>query len=169
MTRFKGQAWKVGDNVDTDQIIAGRYLSLTDPEELGSHCFESARPELAEDFSQGDILFAGENFGCGSSREHAVVALKALGVPCIVADSFARIFFRNCINLGLLPVECPGAAASVAEGDEVSVDTASGQIENLAKGLVFEFNPMPPFLDEVLAAGGLTGYVQRRLSGRRAG
>jgi len=169
MTTLRGKAWKVGDNVDTDQIIAGRYLSLTDPEELGSHCFESARPELAEGFSPGDILFAGENFGCGSSREHAVVALKALGVSCIVADSFARIFFRNCINLGLLPVECPGAAASVVEGDEVSLDKASGKIEDLAKGLSLDFNPMPPFLDEVLAAGSLTAYVQKRLSERRAG
>ena len=169
MTTLRGKAWKVGDNVDTDQIIAGRYLSLTDPEELGSHCFESAQPELAEGFSQGDILFAGENFGCGSSREHAVVALKARGVSCIVADSFARIFFRNCINLGLLPVECPGAAANIGEGDEVSLDTASGKIEDLAKGLVFEINPMPPFLDEVLAAGSLTAYVQKRLSERHAG
>jgi 3-isopropylmalate dehydratase small subunit len=169
MTTLRGKAWKVGDNVDTDQIIAGRYLSLTDPEELGSHCFESAHPELAEGFSQGDILFAGENFGCGSSREHAVVALKARGVSCIVADSFARIFFRNCINLGLLPVECPGAAANIGEGDDVSLDTASGKIEDLAKGLVFEINPMPPFLDEVLAAGSLTAYVQKRLSERHAG
>jgi 3-isopropylmalate dehydratase small subunit len=97
-----------------------------------------------------------------------VVALKALGVSCIVADSFARIFFRNCINLGLLPVECPGAAY-IAEGDDVSLDTSSGKIEDLAKGLVFEFNPMPPFLDEVLAAGSLTAYVQKRLSERHAG
>jgi 3-isopropylmalate dehydratase small subunit len=169
MTTLRGKAWKVGDNVDTDQIIAGRYLSLTDPDELRSHCFESARPELAKSFSQGGILFAGKNFGCGSSREHAVVALKALGVSCIVADSFARIFFRNCINLGLLPVECSGAAASIAEGDEVSLDTATGKIEDLAKGLAFDFDRVPPFLDEVLAAGSLTAYVQKRLSERRDG
>jgi 3-isopropylmalate/(R)-2-methylmalate dehydratase small subunit len=165
----KGNAWKVGDNVDTDQIVAGRYLSLTDPEELGSHCFEGAYPELAEGFAEGDILFAGENFGCGSSREHAVVALKALGVSCIVANSFARIFFRNCINLGLLPVECPGAAASIDEGDEVSLDAETGKIEDLTKGLLFEFDPMQPFLDEILAAGDLTSYVQKRLAEGHAG
>lgn len=169
MKPLRGKAWKVGDNVDTDQIIAGRYLSLTDPGELGRHCFEGSYPDLAGGFTPGDILFAGENFGCGSSREHAVVGLKALGVSCIVAGSFARIFFRNCINLGLLPVECPRAAASIAQGDDVSLDTATGKIEDLTEGLVFEFNPVPAFLDEVLAAGSLTAWVQKVLSERHTG
>ncbi len=169
MKALRGRAWKVGDNVDTDQIVAGRYLGLTDPEELGSHCFEGAYPALAQGFAPGDVLFAGENFGCGSSREHAVVALKALGVSCIVAGSFARIFFRNCINQGLLPVECPGAAASIGEGDQISLNPQTGKIEDLTKGLVFEFQPLRPFLGEILAAGDLTAYVRKRLAERNAG
>jgi 3-isopropylmalate/(R)-2-methylmalate dehydratase small subunit len=160
----RGKAWKVGDNVDTDQIIAGRYLSLTDPEELASHCFEESYPELATGFARGDILVAGDNFGCGSSREHAAVALKALGVSCLIASSFARIFFRNCLNLGLLPLECPGAALGIDPGDEVHVDQARGKIENVSKGLVFDFKPLPPFLQEILAAGDMTTYVRNRLS-----
>lgn len=164
----RGRAWKVGDNVDTDQIIAGRYLSLTDPEELASHCFEESYPELTTGFARGDLLVAGENLGCGSSREHAVIALKALGVPCIIASSFARIFFRNCLNLGLLPLECPGAVAGIEPGDEVHVDPATGKIENVSKGLVFEFKPLPSFLQEILTAGDMTAYVRNRLSQARS-
>jgi 3-isopropylmalate/(R)-2-methylmalate dehydratase small subunit len=164
----RGRAWKVGDNVDTDQIIAGRYLSLTDPQQLASHCFEESYPELTTGFASGDLLVAGGNFGCGSSREHAVIALKALGVSCIIASSFARIFFRNCLNLGLLPLECPGAAAGIEPGDEVHVDPAAGKIENFSKGLAFEFKPLPPFLQEILAAGDMTAYVRRRLSQARS-
>jgi 3-isopropylmalate/(R)-2-methylmalate dehydratase small subunit len=160
----RGRAWKVGDNVDTDQIIAGRYLSLTDPQELASHCFEESYPELSTGFTSGDLLVAGANFGCGSSREHAVIALKALGVPCIIATSFARIFFRNCLNLGLLPLECPDAVAGIEPGDEVRVDQDAGQIENISQGLVFEFKPLPSFLQEILAAGDMTAYVRNRLS-----
>ena len=165
MNTLRGRAWQVGDNVDTDQIIAGRYLSLTDPEELGRHCFEGSYPELAEGFAQGDLIVAGENFGCGSSREHAVVALKAKGVTCIVAGSFARIFFRNCVNLGLLPLECPSAVEGIEAGDDVSVDPVAGRIENISKGLVFDVKPLPPFLEEIVAAGNLTAYVRRQLSG----
>lgn len=160
----RGRAWKVGDNVDTDQIIAGRYLSLTDPQQLASHCFEESYPELSTGFASDDLLVAGENFGCGSSREHAVVALKALGVPCIIASSFARIFFRNCLNLGLLPLECPDAVTGIEPGDEVRVDPDAGQIENLSQGLVFEFKPLPSFLQEILAAGDMTAYVRNRIS-----
>jgi 3-isopropylmalate/(R)-2-methylmalate dehydratase small subunit len=159
----RGKVWKVGENVDTDQIIAGRYLSLTDPGELAEHCFESSYPELAAGLTQGDIIVAGDNFGCGSSREHAVVALKALGVSCLIARSFARIFFRNCLNLGLLPLECPGAAETIEAGDEVSVNPASGRIENLSKGVAFDFKPLPPFLEEIMAAGDLTAFVRRQL------
>jgi 3-isopropylmalate/(R)-2-methylmalate dehydratase small subunit len=162
--KLTGKAWKVGDNVDTDQIIAGRYLNLTDPEELGRHSFEGSYPELAEGFAKGDILVAGDNFGCGSSREHAVIALKALGATCIIAASFARIFFRNCVNLGLLPLQCPSAVAEIAPGDQVSVDPARGQIIDLTTGTAFDFKPLPPFLEEILAAGDLTAYVRRRLS-----
>jgi 3-isopropylmalate/(R)-2-methylmalate dehydratase small subunit len=160
----RGTAWKVGDNVDTDQIIAGRYLSLTDSEELATHCFEESYPELSTGFARSDLLVAGENLGCGSSREHAVIALKALGVTCIIASSFARIFFRNCLNLGLLPLECPDAVAGIEPGDEVRVDPDAGRIENISKGLVFEFKPLPSFLHEILAAGDMTAYVRNRLS-----
>jgi 3-isopropylmalate/(R)-2-methylmalate dehydratase small subunit len=160
----RGRAWKAGDNVDTDQIIAGRYLSLTDPQELASHCFEESYPELSTGFASGDVLVAGENFGCGSSREHAVIALKTLGVSCIIASSYARIFFRNCLNLGLLPLECPDAAAGIEPGDEVHVDPDAGRIENVSQGLAFEFKPLPPFLQEILAAGDMTAYVRQRLS-----
>jgi 3-isopropylmalate/(R)-2-methylmalate dehydratase small subunit len=161
---LRGKAWRVGDNVDTDQIIAGRYLSLTDPKELASHCFEDSYPELAKGFAQGDVIVAGENLGCGSSREHAVVALKALGASCLIASSFARIFFRNCINQGLLPLECPSAVAGIEAGDEVSVDSATGTIENGTRGVVFDFKPLPSFLEEILAVGDMTTYVRDRLS-----
>jgi len=164
LKRLRGKAWRVGDNVDTDQIIAGRYLSLTDPEELGLHCFEGSYPDLARGFSKGDIIVAGENFGCGSSREHAVIALKALGASCVIARSFARIFFRNCVNLGLLPLECPSGVAGIEAGDELSIGPAEGKVLNLTRGLAFHFGPWPPFLEEILAAGDLTTYVRRQLS-----
>lgn len=163
MKTLRGKAWKVGENVDTDQIIAGRYLSLTDPGGLAEHCFESSYPDLVAGFARGDIIVAGDNFGCGSSREHAVVALKALGVSCLIAKSFARIFFRNCVNLGLLPLECPGAVEAIEAGDEVRVDPISGTIENLSTGVVFDFKPLPPFLEEIMAAGDLTMFVRRQL------
>jgi 3-isopropylmalate/(R)-2-methylmalate dehydratase small subunit len=164
LNTLTGKAWRVGDNVDTDQIIAGRYLSLTDPDELRRHCFEEAYPDLAQGFRRGDIIVAGENFGCGSSREHAVVALRAMGVSCIVAKSFARIFFRNCVNLGLLPLECPSAVEGIAAGDEVSVDPVAGRIENTSNGVAFDVKPLPQFLQEILSAGDLTAYVRRQLS-----
>ena len=164
MKRLRGKAWRVGDNVDTDQIIAGRYLSLTDPEELGLHCFEGSYPDLARGFSKGDIIVAGENFGCGSSREHAVIALKALGASCVIARSFARIFYRNCVNLGLLPLECSDMVETTESEDEIIVQPAAGQVENLTKGAAFDFEPFPPLIEEILAAGDLTTYVRGQLS-----
>ena len=164
MKTLTGRAWKVEDNVDTDQIIAGRYLSLTDPQELARHCFEGSYPDLASGFRAGDIIVGGENFGCGSSREHAVIALKGMGVSCIIAKSFARIFFRNCINLGLLPLECVSAVDGIEEGDEVCVEPTTGNIENRSRGPGFSFKPLPRFLEEILDAGDLTTYVKRQLS-----
>jgi 3-isopropylmalate/(R)-2-methylmalate dehydratase small subunit len=161
---LKGKAWKVGDNVDTDQIIAGRYLSLTDPHELGEHCFEASHPDVADLFQRGDVVVAGENFGCGSSREHAVIALKALGASCIIAKSFARIFCRNCINLGLSPLECPDFVDRADSGDEILVDLGTGQIQNVTKGETFGFEPFPPLIEEILAAGDLSTYVRSQLS-----
>ena len=154
------------DNIDTDRIIPARFLITTKIEGLGRHFFN----DWVHGRSSGKnakILVAGHNFGCGSSREHAVVALKALGASCLVAGSFARIFFRNCINLGLLPLECPSAVAGIDPGDEVSVDPATGKIENVTRGVVFDFKPLPSFLEEILAAGDMTSYVRDRLSQAR--
>lgn len=164
MTRLRGKSWKVGDNIDTDQIIAGRYLSLTDPGELGDHCFEGSYPDISGLFQNGDIIVAGVNFGCGSSREHAVIALKALGACCIIAKSFARIFYRNCINLGLPPLECPDFVVRTESGDEILVDLGAGNIQNVTKGETFGFEPFPPLIEEILAAGDLATYVRTQLS-----
>jgi 3-isopropylmalate/(R)-2-methylmalate dehydratase small subunit len=163
----RGRVWKLGDNVDTDQLLPGRYMTLTDPQELAAHCLENMRPEFHREVRPGDIVLAGENLGCGSSREHAPIALRALGVSCLVAASFARIFFRNCINLGLPALTSPEAAAAIADGDEVAIDLATGQIEDLTRGLRFAAPPLPPFLNEILTAGGLTAYVRGRVGADR--
>jgi len=161
----KGRVWKYGDNVNTDVIFPGRYTyQIMPPEEMARHALEDIDPGFAAEVKPGDVVVAGKNFGCGSSREHAVIALKALGASCIIASSFARIFFRNCLNLGLLPLECPDAAAGIEPGDEVHVEPEAGRIENVSRGLVFEFKPLPPFLQEILAAGDMTAYVRHRLS-----
>lgn len=162
-----GRVWKLGDNVDTDQLLPGRYLSLTDPQELAAHCLEDLLPAFHGGVHPGDVLLAGENLGCGSSREHAPIALKALGVSCLVASSFARIFFRNCINLGLPALACPEAYAAIQDGDEVSIDLESGRVEDLTQELSFAAPPLPAFLREILDGGGLTAYVRARLQTRR--
>jgi 3-isopropylmalate/(R)-2-methylmalate dehydratase small subunit len=164
----QGKAWKMGDNVDTDQLVPGRYLSLTDPQELASHCLEDVLPELRVSAKPGDIVVAGENFGCGSSREHAPIALKALGISCLVASSFARIFFRNCINLGLPALTCPEAVAAIENGDEVRIDLETGRIENLARPFQCSVLPLPDFLTEIIDAGGMTAYVRKRMQNQEA-
>jgi len=163
----RGRIWKLGDHVDTDQLLPGRYLTLTDPRQLAEHCLEEVRPEFHLQVRPGDIILAGENLGCGSSREHAPIALRALGVSCLVAASFARIFFRNCINLGLPALTSPEAAAAIADGDEVTIDLATGRIDDLSRGLHFAAPPLPPYLDEILRAGGLTAYVRGRVKAAR--
>lgn len=165
----QGRVWKLGDNVDTDQLVPGRYLNLTDPKELATHCLEGLRPEFAAEVKPGDIVVAGENFGCGSSREHAPIALKALGISCLVAASFARIFFRNCINLGLPALASPEAVAASEDGDVVRIDLDSGRIENLTRDAVFQAPPLPPFLTEVIQAGGMTEYVRGRMQQKPEG
>jgi 3-isopropylmalate/(R)-2-methylmalate dehydratase small subunit len=162
----RGRVWKLGDNVDTDQLLPGRYLSLTDPQELAAHCLEDLVPHFHTQVRPGDILLAGENLGCGSSREHAPIALKALGISCLVASSFARIFFRNCINLGLPALACPEAYAGIADGDDLAIDLAGGRIEDLTRGLSFAAPPLPAFLSEILDAGGLTAYVRAQVRAR---
>jgi len=160
---IQGRAWVLGDNVDTDQIVAGRYLSLTDPDELAEHCLEETRPEFRRTVQPGDIVVAGKNLGCGSSREHAVIALKATGISCLVAHSFARIFFRNAVNLGLPALTSPEAVAAIRDGDHVQIDLGSGELTNLTTSFRGDVPPLPQSIREIIAVGGLTAYVRRRL------
>lgn len=162
---LQGRVWKLGDNVDTDQLLPGRYLNLTDPAELATHCLEDVLPHFRAEVRAGDILVAGENLGCGSSREHAPIALKAAGVSCLVARSFARIFFRNCINLGLPALVLPEAVEALQNGDLVRLDLEAGLLENLTRPYRCPLPSLPEFLQEILAAGGLVPYVRQRRQG----
>ena len=162
---LKGKAWKFGADVDTDLIIPARYLNTSDPKGLAKHCMEDADPAFAGKVSSGDLIVAGNNFGCGSSREHAPIAIKTAGVSCVVAASFARIFYRNAFNLGLPILESPEAAEAVKTGDELEVDLATGKITNLSQDRTYQAQPVPPFMQELLAAGGLMPYVMKRLAG----
>lgn len=160
--QLKGKAWKFGNDVDTDAIIPARYLNTSDPEELGRHCMEDANPEFAGQVSAGDLIVAGKNFGCGSSREHAPVSIKAVGVSAVIAESFARIFYRNSFNKGLPILEAPEAVAGIQPGDEVEVDLDQGLIKNLTSGETYQAQPTPPFMRELLDAGGLVPYVRNK-------
>ena len=162
--KIRGRAITVGDNIDTDQIIPAVYLTSTDPAELAKHCLEGYDEKFPSKIKEGDILVAGENFGCGSSREHAPWAIKGAGIQCIIAKSFARIFFRNAINIGLPIVECP-EGLEAEDGDEVEVDFEEGKVRNITKGKEYKTQSFPPFLQEIIDAGGLIGYARRRLSG----
>ena len=162
--RFKGKAWVVGDDIDTDQIYHGQYLPLTDPEEMAKHALEflPGKEGFVNKVSQGDILITGKNFGCGSSREHAVICLKYAGVACIVAESFSRIFYRNAVNLGYPVLECPGIAQMVTEGDEIEVDTDTGTVNNITtKGTTIGV-PLSDVEAEISRAGGLLEYIKTR-------
>lgn len=160
-----GKAWKFGDDVDTDAIISGRYLANWNktPEKLKEHCFADMNPTFASQVQAGDFVVGGRNFGCGSSREAAPIAIKMTGVKVVIAQSFARIFFRNSINVGLLVLESPEAAAGIAPGDVLEVDTASGTIKNVTRQQTYNFKPIPSFLQQILDLGGLAPYVKRRL------
>lgn len=155
--------WKYGDDVDTDVIVPARYLTSSDPAELASHCMEDIDPGFASGVRKGDVMVAGDNFGCGSSREHAPIAIKASGVLCVIAASFARIFYRNAINIGLPILECPEAAADARAGDDLSVDLASGVIVNLSRGTSYAAAPFPPFMRAIIDSGGLMAYVAAKL------
>jgi len=163
----RGRAHLVGHHVDTDGIIPARYLITSDPRELAAHAFEDLDPALARRIAPGDIVLAGENFGQGSSREHAPLALVGLGVGAVVAVSFARIFYRNAFNIGLLVVECPEAHAHVRDGDEVEVDVAQGVVRNLTQQDEYAAQPIPEFMQRLVASGGLVGYVRARLASRQ--
>jgi 3-isopropylmalate dehydratase small subunit len=160
--KFRGKAWKFGANIDTDAIIPARYLNTSDPAQLARHCMEDADPAFVTKMKPGDIIIADRNFGCGSSREHAPLAIKAAGISCVIAKSFARIFYRNSFNMGLPIFESSEAADTIAEGDELEVDATTGEILDLASGKKFKANPIPPFMQELIASGGLMNYAQKK-------
>ena len=158
-TVLEGNAWVLGDHIDTDVIIPAKYLVTFEPEHLAPHCFEGVDHELARQIQDGDIVVAGKNFGCGSSREHAPIAMKGLGVSCIVARSFGQIFYRNAFNRGLPLLECDLPKNSVSMGDQLRVNLESGEIKNLISNLTFQAAPIPDFMREIITAGGLIPHV----------
>ena len=163
--KVQSKVIKYGDHVDTDVIIPARYLNTTDHAELASHCMEDIDKDFKAKSETSRIIVAGRNFGCGSSREHAPIAIKASGISVVIADSFARIFYRNSIDIGLPIIECPAAAAAIADGDEVSVDMDSGVIEDVTTGETFTAAPLPPFVQEIVRCGGIANYVKKKING----
>ena len=164
---IKGKVWKFKDNIDTDVIIPARYLNTSDPKELALHCMEDYDSEFVKKMNQGDIIIAGRNFGCGSSREHAPIALKAAGVSCIIAQSFARIFFRNAINIGLPIFESIEVVEQCSQEDILEADTVQGVIKNLTKDKVYKTNLLPEFIQKIIAVGGLRKYVKEEVKRRK--
>ena len=159
---FKGKAIKYGNNVDTDVIIPARYLNTSNAKELAAHCMEDLDKGFVGKVKTGDIMVAGKNFGCGSSREHAPLAIKTVGISCIIAETFARIFYRNSINIGLPILECVEAAQDIEDGNDVSVDVATGIITNNTKGKTYKATPFPAFMQEIIGAEGLVNYLKER-------
>lgn len=157
-----GHVFKYGDNVDTDVIIPARYLNSSDPAELATHCMEDIDKEFVNKVNKGDIIVATKNFGCGSSREHAPIAIKAAGVSCVIAETFARIFYRNAINIGLPIIECPEAAKEIEAGDEVEVDFDAGLIYDRTKGTEYKGQAFPEFMQKIIAAEGLINYINAK-------
>ncbi len=157
-----GIAHKFGDNVDTDVIIPARYLNTADHKELAAHCMEDIDPDFHKKAKEGDLIVGGANFGCGSSREHAPIAIKESGVSCVIAQTFARIFFRNSINIGLAILECPEASEKIADGDEVKVDFDTGVITNVTKGESYQAQPFPAFIKDIIRAGGLLNSIKNK-------
>lgn len=159
--KAQGRIHKYGSNVDTDVIIPARYLNSSDPRELAAHCMEDIDQEFVKKVHPGDIMVAENNFGCGSSREHAPLAIKEAGIACVIASSFARIFYRNAINIGLAILECDTAAKDIKAEDEVAVDFDSGEIKNLTTGKVYHAAPFPPFIQNIIKHGGLMNYIKQ--------
>jgi 3-isopropylmalate/(R)-2-methylmalate dehydratase small subunit len=164
MKKIKGKAWKYGDNINTDEIIPARYLNTTDPQELARHCMEDLDREFVSRAKPGDILVGGTNFGCGSSREHAPLCIKTAGLSCVIAASFARIFFRNAINIGLPIIESEQASIRIRSGDEIEVLVGAGKVLNLTRNEEYEIVPYPPFMKELIASGGLMNYIKGVIS-----
>ncbi len=165
--KFSGKVWKFGSDIDTDAIIPARYLNTADERELAKHCMEDADPDFVNKISQGDIIMAEENFGCGSSREHAPIAIKYAGISCVIAKSFARIFFRNSFNMGLPIFECPEAVDKTDEGDELEIDALNGTIYNKNKNITFKAAPIPEFMQNLINSGGLLNYVIEKKRGNQ--
>lgn len=164
---IEGKAHRFGRDIDTDAIIAARYLNVSDPEELAKHCMEDIDPDFVSRVSKGDVIVAEENFGCGSSREHAPIAIRAAGCDAVIAKSFARIFYRNSINIGFPIIECPEAVDAISDGDVVRVDTDNGIVEDVTTGQTFEAHPFPEFINEIIEAGGLVERTKRVLEEQR--
>lgn len=162
--KIRGKIWKFGDNIDTDAIIPARYLNTSDPKELAKHVMEDADKDFPSKVKPGDVIIAGRNFGCGSSREHAPIAIKAAGIQAVIAKSFARIFFRNAFNIGLPIFEVKELPDESDEGDEIEIDMDSGKIVNLTKGKNYETKPIPSFMQELIKAGGLIEWTKKRLT-----
>ena len=160
---IKGKAHKFGDNINTDEIIPARYLNTSDPVELAKHCMEDADPDFIKKMKKGDIIVGGEKFGCGSSREHAGISVKAAGISAVIAKSFARIFYRNGINIGLPILESPEAVDGIKTGNEIEIDTAKGEIKNITTGKTFKAAPFPEFMQKIIKAGGLINYVKEKI------
>ena len=161
----KGFVHKYGDNVDTDVIIPARYLNIADKQELATHCMEDIDTNFVQVVKHGDVMVGGFNFGCGSSREHAPMVIKESGISCVIAKTFARIFYRNAINIGLAILECPEASEKIAAGDEVAIDFDTGVITNLTKHETYQANPFPDFIKEIIQAGGLMASIKKRQEG----
>ncbi|MDR3346627.1 MAG: 3-isopropylmalate dehydratase small subunit [Campylobacteraceae bacterium] len=162
MSLINAKVWRFGDNIDTDLIIAARYLNTSDPQELARHVMEDADADFVKKLNKGDVIVAGENFGCGSSREHAPIALKAAGVSAVVAKSFARIFYRNSFNMGL-PIFELGETDEIAQGDVIEIDLDNGTITNKTKEKLYRFTPIPPFMQELVNTGGLINYASKKI------
>ena len=160
--KANGKVFKYGDNVDTDVIIPARYLNSSDPAELATHCMEDIDKDFIKKVNKGDIIVAAKNFGCGSSREHAPIAIKAAGVSCVIAETFARIFYRNAINIGLPIIECEAASKGIEAGDDVEIDFDSGVITNHTKGTTFQGQAFPEFMQKIIAAEGLINYINNK-------
>ncbi|MCY6485926.1 3-isopropylmalate dehydratase small subunit [Clostridium aestuarii] len=161
---INGKVIKYGNNVDTDVIIPARYLTTSDPKELAVHCMEDLDKEFVNKVSKGDVMVAGKNFGCGSSREHAPIAIKASGISCVIAETFARIFYRNSINIGLPIIECEEAAKDIEEGDEIEIDINKGIIINKTKNKTYKSEPFPEFMQKIINSDGLVNYVRERVN-----
>ena len=162
MKAAHGRVFKFGDNVDTDVIIPARYLNSSDPKELAAHCMEDIDADFVNKVAEGDIIVANKNFGCGASREHAPISIKAAGVSCVIAETFARIFYRNAINIGLPIIECPDAAKAIAVGDEVKVDFDTGVITDVTTNQTYQGQAFPPFMQKIIDCEGLVNYINQK-------